>query len=148
MRLLRFPDGGDAVLDLREPGAQRLGVLPLREQREVGEADQERVRHRARLLDEGERSAPGGLSSGGCGVEDAARLRPSGNLGHLDQAALLQLGEHVVDRGEPDVRPLPDTAALDHLFQVVAMLRAFDEQTENGQFSRSQFHIGILVLEY
>jgi len=71
---------------------------------------------------------------------DTAGLRGGWGLRDMQQAALLQLGEQVVDRGEPDIGPLPDAALLDHLLQVVTVLRPFDDQAQHGQLCGSQLH--------
>lgn len=146
-------DGGDANFDLRQPAAQCLCVLPIREQGNIGDADEKRVRHWPQLGDVGHCAACSDLAASWCGVEHAARRCGRGSLRNVDKAALFHFREQIVDRGEPDVGPLPDAALLDHLLQVVAMLRAFEDQAQHGQLGRGelggvQLHCDILVLEY
>jgi hypothetical protein len=88
LRFLGRPDLGDPRFHMRQPGAQRPHILLLREQLLVRDADQQRLRDRQWLGDEGQRGAGGDLASFGCGVEDAAGLAGGESLRDVEQAAL------------------------------------------------------------
>src|SRR3546814_4758695 len=74
------------------------------------------------------------------GLEHPPRLRARTALVGVDEAALLQLGEHVVDRREADIRPLSDTALLDHLFQVVAVPGLLNDQADRKSTRLNSSH--------
>lgn len=147
MRGCRRLDRGDTRPHLPEPFGQCPGVFGLGEQRQIRDTHEKGVRYRVRFRNERERRAAGRLPPLRGGMEDTPALRGGGSFGRVHETAFLQLGEQVVDRGEPDLGPLPYPAALDHLFQVVAVLRGLDEQTEDDEFGRRELHRTILALE-
>ena len=144
---LSLLDGGDPGLDLSQPAAQCLVVGGFGNQRQVGQSHQDRLRDHPETGYQRDGFVRGDPLPLRGGPEHPPRPRARTSLDRLDQAALLQLREHVVDRRETDVGPLPDAALLDHSFQVVTVPGMLDEQPEHGQFGGGQ-HAVILALEY